>query len=193
MIKPCSLSYQDGYGGESDSGISDTDQSLPSPPPPFLQVDSDKEEESSEEAAARGSGADLFGDLHSILTPPPEEDGEDWAAMRSTITAGFYTAMDDSSAAAVAAAAVDLFSDSESVLFEEEDPLGGVFGPEIPPELAEAGIPEIEDHGAIQAGGKMCVCSWQCFGSASGWIRIKIAAWIRIRIRYADPDPANEN
>ena len=51
--------------------------------------------------------------------------------------------------ARAAAAAADLFSDAESVLFEDED--GLVFGPEIPAELVEAGIPEIEDHGAIQA------------------------------------------
>ena len=30
----------------------------------------------------------------------------------------------------------------------------------------------------------------QCFGS--GWIRFQIAAWIRIRIRYTDPDPARD-
>ncbi len=28
----------------------------------------------------------------------------------------------------------------------------------------------------------------QCFGS--GWIRIKVVSWIRIRIPNADPDPA---
>ena len=33
------------------------------------------------------------------------------------------------------------------------------------------------------------MCRYQCFGSVSGWIRIHIAAWIRIRIRYTDPDP----
>ena len=30
----------------------------------------------------------------------------------------------------------------------------------------------------------------QCSGS--GWIRIQIAAWTRIRIRYTDPDPASQ-
>ncbi len=33
----------------------------------------------------------------------------------------------------------------------EDEGLGVFVGPEIPPELVEAGIPEIEDHGAIQA------------------------------------------
>jgi hypothetical protein len=31
--------------------------------------------------------------------------------------------------------------------------------------------------------------SKQCFGSGSTWIRIQLVAWIRIRIRNADPDP----
>jgi hypothetical protein len=84
--------------------------------------------------------------LQSILTPPPEE--EDWAAIRNTITSSdFLAALEDSP---TVAAAVDLFSDTESVLFEDEG-LGVFVGPEIPPELVEAGIPEIEDHGAIQA------------------------------------------
>ncbi len=33
----------------------------------------------------------------------------------------------------------------------EDEGLGVFVGPEIPAELVEAGIPEIEDHGAIQA------------------------------------------
>ena len=37
---------------------------------------------------------------------------------------------------------------------------------------------------------RVCVGGVQCFGSR--WIRIQIAAWIWIRIRYTDPDPARD-
>ena len=134
-------------GTDSDSGISDTDHSPPSPSQP------DKEEDDGEDADLLGVFQEDFG-FHSLLTPPPEVDEEgteSWQGMGSLTNDGLYNPEEaaEVTTARAAAAAADLFSDAESVLFEDED--GLVFGPEIPAELVEAGIPEIEDHGAIQA------------------------------------------
>jgi hypothetical protein len=127
---------QHGYGADSDSGISDTDQS-PS---------SQKAEEDNEGETAHGQGMfeENFG-LRGILTPPPEVEEE----KPEVRVLGHTTEEEEQGLTAVAEATVDLFSDEESVFFEDEE--GLVFGPEIPAELVEAGIPEIEDHGAIQA------------------------------------------
>ena len=46
---------------------------------------------------------------------------------------------------------VDLFPDFyDDDLMDLDEGAGVVYGPEIPPELVQAGIPELEDHGAIQ-------------------------------------------
>jgi hypothetical protein len=131
---------QPGYGAaDSDSGISDTDQS-----PPRQEAEEDHHDDDRETSHVRGSFDDNFG-LSGILTPPPEaeEDKPESGNVRS------HMRMEDEEEMRGVEATVDLFSDEESVFFEDE--AGMVFGPEIPPELVEAGIPEIEDHGAIQA------------------------------------------
>ncbi len=109
-------SSQDGYGGDSDSGISDTDQSPASPSSASEHEEGDKENKDSEDALNTLDPLEAFDEeisgLQSILTPPPEEEGWD------TITSSDFllAALEDSPT--VAAAAVDLFSDTESVLFE---------------------------------------------------------------------------
>jgi hypothetical protein len=145
---------QDGYGADSDSGISDTENSTPSRPSSPLSPEKEKEKEDNDSATDLNRDVDLLGafeedfGFRGDFRPTEENDhGDEWAAMRS-ITSCLYPALQESRCPVPAT--IDLFSDSESVLFEDEE--GGlVFGPEIPPELAEAGIPEIEDHGAIQA------------------------------------------
>jgi hypothetical protein len=105
-------SSQDGYGGDSDSGISDTDQSPASPSSASEHEEGDKENKEKEDSALNTlDPLEAFDEeLQSILTPPPEEEGWD------TITSSdFLAALEDSP---TVAAAVDLFSDTESVLFE---------------------------------------------------------------------------
>ncbi len=58
----------------------------------------------------------------------------------------------------------------------EDEGLGVFVGPEIPAELVEAGIPEIEDHGAIQAY-KQNICPF------SPCRRNRYADRLRIRMR----------
>jgi hypothetical protein len=105
-------SSQDGYGGDSDSGISDTDQSPASPSSASEHEEDNKENKDSEDALNTLDPLEAFDEeLQSILTPPPEEEGWD------TITSSDFllAALEDSP---TVAAAVDLFSDTESVLFE---------------------------------------------------------------------------
>jgi hypothetical protein len=104
-------SSQDGYGGDSDSGISDTDQS-PASPSSASEHEEGAKEKDSEDALNTLDPLEAFDEeLQSILTPPPEEEGWD------TITSSDFllAALEDSP---TVAAAVDLFSDTESVLFE---------------------------------------------------------------------------
>jgi hypothetical protein len=105
-------SSQDGYGGDSDSGISDTDQSPASPSSASEHEEGDKENKDAEDALNLLDPLEAFDEeLQSILTPPPEEEG-DWDTITSS---DFLAALEDSP---TVAAAVDLFSDTESVLFE---------------------------------------------------------------------------